>query len=148
MNIKLILNPELEEPEVVIHARTMTPEIESLLAVLQQPLTLSVKDADNQWTLIQPAEVFRIWCDDKQVYLRTADQTYRSPESLTRLEQKLQGHRFLRISKSELINFDQIHTFDLSMNGTILVRLKNKDCSYVSRRNVSRIKALLKGEPL
>ena len=58
-------------------------------------------------------------------------------------EEKLSGRKFVRISNSEIINLNKTANFDLSFVGTIQVKLKNGDTTFVSRRYVSEIKKIL-----
>ena len=62
---------------------------------------------------------------------------------LYQVEEKLTGRRFVRISNSEIINLNKTANFDLSFAGTIQVKLKNGDVTFVSRRYVSEIKKIL-----
>ena len=58
-------------------------------------------------------------------------------------EERLAGGPFLRVSHGELVNFDHVRSLDLSMAGTISLRLDNGDAAFVSRRNMGRIKSYL-----
>ena len=62
---------------------------------------------------------------------------------LYELEERLAGGPFLRVSHGELVNFDHVRSLDLSMAGTISLRLDNGDAAFVSRRNMGRIKSYL-----
>ena len=69
--------------------------------------------------------------------------TFRLRMRLYQAEEKLTGMRFVRISNSEIINLNKTENFDLSFVGTIQVKLKNGDTTFVSRRYVSEIKKIL-----
>ena len=69
--------------------------------------------------------------------------TFRLRMRLYQVEEKLTGRRFVRISNSEIINLNKTANFDLSFAGTIQVKLKNGDVTFVSRRYVSEIKKIL-----
>ena len=45
--------------------------------------------------------------------------------------------------RKKIINLDQTANFDLSFAGTIQVKLKNGETTFVSRRYVSEIKKIL-----
>ena len=49
----------------------------------------------------------------------------------------------MRISNAEIIQLKKVEHFDLSITGTILVRLSDGSTTYVSRRYVGRIKQML-----
>ena len=59
------------------------------------------------------------------------------------LEEKLDKNCFVRISNSEIINLKKVKSFDLSLTGTICVKMKNGRVTYASRRYVSKIKQVL-----
>ena len=59
------------------------------------------------------------------------------------MENILDKTKFVRISKSEIINLKAVKNFDLSFTGTISVEMKNGKISYVSRRFVAKIKKIL-----
>ena len=62
---------------------------------------------------------------------------------LYELEKRLPSDQFVRISNSEIINLKKVNSFDLSLTGTICVRLSNGTTTYVSRRYVSKLKKIL-----
>ena len=62
---------------------------------------------------------------------------------LYEIEEILNNKKFVRISKSEIINLREVKNFDFSFVGTISVQMKNNDVCYVSRRFVSKIKKIL-----
>ena len=51
--------------------------------------------------------------------------------------------RFLRISKSEIINLRKIERLDMSITGTIKVVLTDGTETFTSRRNVTKLKKSL-----
>ena len=61
---------------------------------------------------------------------------------LYELEEML-GKHFARISNSDIVNLKKVKEFNLSIVGTICVKLSNGTVTYVSRRFVSKIKQIL-----
>ena len=59
------------------------------------------------------------------------------------LEETLKNTSFIRISNSEIINFNEVENLDLGIIGTIIVNFKSGNKAYVSRRNVAKIKKYL-----
>lgn len=53
------------------------------------------------------------------------------------------GKHFARISNSDIVNLKKVKEFNLSIVGTICVKLSNGTVTYVSRRFVSKIKQIL-----
>ena len=85
----------------------------------------------------------RIYAQGQQVLARTDGETVLLKNRLYELEERLAGGPFLRVSHGELVNFDHVRSLDLSMAGTISLRLDNGDAAFVSRRNMGRIKSYL-----
>lgn len=64
-------------------------------------------------------------------------------KKLYELESQLDKRQFIRISKSEIVNIRKIKKLDISHAGTIKVALMDGTETYTSRRNVSKLKAVL-----
>ena len=52
--------------------------------------------------------------------------------------------RFIRISNTDIVNFDYLKNMDMSLNGNIVMNLKNGERVFVSRRYMKEIKTKLK----
>ena len=63
--------------------------------------------------------------------------------TLAEMEAVLDRSRFLRISRSELINLYRVSSFDFSLSGTIQVRFDDGSVSWVARRYVRAIQKTL-----
>ena len=62
---------------------------------------------------------------------------------LYELEGKLDRHTFVRISNSEIVNLRKVAALDLSLTGTIRLKLTDGTVCYASRRYVKKIKEAL-----
>lgn len=93
--------------------------------------------------ILDPTKILRIWAEDDDVYARTENETFRLKNRLYEIESRLDPTSFVRISRSEIINLDQAESFDLSLMGTIEIRMKDGHRSYVARRNVKKLKEVL-----
>ena len=74
------------------------------------------------------------------------EERYVIPSKLYELEEELTQSHLIRISKSEIVNIRKIKSLDMSVSGTIKITMKNDHETYVSRRNVSKLKERLKSE--
>ena len=99
--------------------------------------------SDDRAEIISPDDIYRIYSENQKVLAVTEKGTFRLRMRLYQVEEKLTGRRFVRISNSEIINLNKTANFDLSFAGTIQVKLKNGDVTFVSRRYVSEIKKIL-----
>ena len=144
MKIKYIIGDKYTEPEVHLCVREKNREAEALYEAVETLLELRIvgyKGQESEFLL--PAEIVRIYSENKKVFARTAEGCYEVKDRLYMLEEQLREQKFVRISNSELVNVQQIEKFDMSYAGTIQVRMKNGDVTYVSRRFVRKIKEVL-----
>lgn len=144
MEIELKVDPDRQEPKIVILAGEETEELRRLARELSQ-LALGpilVWEGDRARRLPQ-GEFLRFYADGKGVSAQTARAVYAVRLRLYELEERLDGRRFVRISNSEIINLDKVTAIDLSLTGTIRMTLDETVSAYVSRRYVKRIKETL-----
>lgn len=144
MDVEIRLEPGRESPKVLI----LTGEMNETVAELARRLAAGESRFLAGWRedevlLLDPAQVRRIYAEGQQVLARTVDETVVLKARLYELEERLAGGPFLRVSHSEIVNFDHVKSLDLSMAGAISLRLDNGDAAFVSRRNMGRIKAYL-----
>lgn len=142
MDIRLELDPALSETQVVVRAPAMTPEVEALLARLEDPETL-LGFREGEALPLAAADILRFYGEDKGVLAQTETGTYAVRQRLYELEERFAPHRFARISHSEIVNLKKVTALDLTLTGTIRMTLSGGVTTYVSRRYVRRIKEVL-----
>ena len=144
LDVEIRLEPGRAAPKVLI----LTGEMNETVAELARRLSavesrfLAGRRGDEV-LLLDPAQVRRIYAQGQQVLARNEGETVLRKNRLYELEERLAGGPFLRVSHGELVNFDHVRSLDLSMAGTISLRLDNGDAAFVSRRNMGRIKSYL-----
>lgn len=144
MKIEINLDPQCKEPQLLITAAEINKEIEYIVSLFSDKHVESfIGFQEESVTLLQPQDIFRIYASQGRVYAETAEKTYRLKIRLYEAEEQLNTHEWVRISHSELINIKKAKHFDLSLNGTIGVEFINGVRTYVSRRSMPKIKALL-----
>ena len=144
MEVEIRIDPNLEQPKVVICAPQETPELrrlaEQLSALALGPI--QVWEEDRSY-LLQQEDFLRFYTQGKGVCAQTTGKTYSVRLRLYELEEQLDPLRFVRISNSEIINLDAVTAVDLSLTGTICMTLNGHIACYVSRRYVKKIKEVL-----
>ena len=144
MKIKYIIGDKYPEQEVHLCVKEKNREAEELYEAIETLLELRIIGYRGQESeLISPTQIVRIYSENKKVFARTAEECFEVKERLYVLEGQLEKQKFVRISNSELVNVQQIEKLDMSYAGTIQVRMKNGDVTYVSRRFVRKIKEVL-----
>ena len=144
MKIEIQVDESRKEPLVVVYTDRVSEEIHALVRRLSQdaPQVL-VGFREDEATLLQEEAVLRVYAEGGRVFAETMDGVYALRLRLYELEERLDRTRFVRISNSEMVNLRKVKVFDLSLAGTICVRMQNDAVTYVSRRYVAKIKQVL-----
>ena len=93
--------------------------------------------------VLEEEEILRLYARDGKVFAVTPAGEYALRLRLYEAEARLSPQRFARISHAEIINLKKVRQFDLSLSGTIQVRLCDGSVTYVSRRYVGKLKQRL-----
>ena len=144
MKVELRVVPQREEPAVVVEVPALTGEAEALAGRIRglfpRPVTLW---QGERAVPTEPESILRFYARDKGVFAQTGEGEFIVRARLYELEEELDGHTFVRISQSEIVNLKQITALDLSLTGTIKITLTGGVVTYTSRRYVKKIKQAL-----
>ena len=144
MRVDLKLDSEYTEPLAVIYTAEITDEVtEAVKRLKETGSDIITGFPDERAEILSPDDIYRVYSENQKVLAVTEKGTFRLRMRLYQAEEKLSGRKFVRISNSEIINLNKTANFDLSFVGTIQVKLKNGDTTFVSRRYVSEIKKIL-----
>lgn len=144
MQIEIKIDKNCIEPKIVILAQSMSEDIKRIVGLLSaETPQLLAGFRDDQLEILEPAKVLRLYAQQGKVIAVTENGEFTLRQRLYELEEKLEKDGFIRISNSEIINLKKAKNFDLSLAGSICVRLSDGTITYVSRRYVSKIKQLL-----
>lgn len=144
MKVEVIIDESLDENKVTIYAKKYSKDIENIRDMLtDRLLDKIVAFYDKEIFILSFDEIIRIYAQDKDVFVKNNNKSYKVRLTLTELEKRLDKKKFIRISRSEIVNIDYIKRLDLSFIGTIAVELTNDEVSYVSRRRLKDFKKIL-----
>lgn len=144
MKLEIKLDPARSEPLVTVQAEEITPEVDEIVRRLtQETPRLLTGSRDGRLEILEPERIYRFYASGGKVFAVTERGEYTLRQRLYELEASLDGRQFVRISNAEIIQLKKVEHFDLSITGTILVRLSDRSTTYVSRRYVGRIKQIL-----
>lgn len=141
MKVEINIDPGCKEPKIVVHTDRMTDEIRTLVRQLSVPEVLPAQ-TERGVEFISIPDVIRIYSERQKVLAQTQKGVYLLKSRLYEMEERLSSHSFVRISSSELVNIRMITGMDFSLAGTIRLSLKGGITTYVSRRQVAKIKKL------
>ena len=142
MKVNIDISPECREPYAVIHDK-VTDEIQRMIDVFsnsETPVTALQNEEDI--VVLQPKEIYMVRVEDGDTIIYGARQKYRSRKRLYELAQQL-GKQFMQISKTTLINLSYMDSIEPGFSGTLLLKLKNGDKDYVSRKYLPEFKKYL-----
>lgn len=144
MQVEIKIDPSCTEPKVIIMAASMTEDVNRIVKKVSEDVPRIISGSkDDKIEVLEPSDLIRIYAGTGKVFAVTDQGEYTLRLRLYELEERLDPHRFVRISNSEIINLKKVINFDLSFTGTIYVKLSNGTVTYVSRRYVSKIKKIL-----
>lgn len=145
MKVEININPEIEETKIVIHAKEITNEVTKLAnSLTEENINTIIGFLDDKVYILDKKDIESFYTEDNKIFARNKDQKkYYIKYRMYELEESLKNTSFIRISNSEIINFNEVRNLDLGIIGTIIVNFKSGNTAYVSRRNVAKIKKYL-----
>lgn len=148
MGIKIFTNisKEFKETTLTITAPVLTEEIQGIIEYASNSKVPSkiMANKNNEIYFIKIEDIICFFSQDKYNYIRTKDGIYRLKYKLYEIEEVFNSKDFIRISKSCIININQVKCFDTNTLGTLIVKLNDNTQEVVSKRNVSQIMKLLR----
>ena len=145
MQIKTIIDKKYTETEIHVCKDSLDDEVRYVVGELHGLFDESLTGTDDRGNkcVIRPVDIVSFYAEGQKVFAIDNDRKYTIPRKLYEIEEKLGESGFIRISKSEIVNFRKIKSMDMSLAGTIKVIMKNGYETYTSRRNVAKIKEML-----
>ena len=144
MKVKLEIDSDASEDELIIKAKNISPEMEQLYRKLQN---IEHEDQiecfkDNVTYYLPLNKILFFETDAKQVILHTQDRACLDKHKLYELENIL-GAGFMRISKSTIINLDQIYGLTRSISDCKIQFHDTYKTVYASRRYYKELRMRL-----
>ena len=145
--VTIDIDPSVEEPEVIIRAKEETALVREIASFVEEQMakeqTGIAVSKDGMTEEIDVSDIIRIYREDRKVVVIATDGDYQGRFSLQEFEERLDQSRFLRISRSEIINLNRVSGFDMSFRGTVKVIFEDDSYSWVSRRYVNTVRLRL-----
>ncbi|MBQ6148312.1 MAG: LytTR family transcriptional regulator DNA-binding domain-containing protein [Oscillospiraceae bacterium] len=147
IDIDIQIVAKCTDPQVIIRTNRMTPDIDSIVHAIQncidtQYAMVTAYDGDTM-VLLSQREIIRVFKENRKLIIQTDRGDFIAPKTLGEIESILNSTRFLRTSRSEIINLYKVSDFDFSLSGTIRVHFDNGTSTWVSRRYVRTIQNVL-----
>lgn len=147
MNIEVILDEIYKEVNVKIFSASYSKEVEIIKEAIENlqknPSEKIVAFKKDEIKIIDYKEISRFYSENNKLYLDSKRERYLTKLRIYELEERLPRNKFIKISRSEIVNLDYVEKLDLSFTGTIALKMKDGKVTYVSRRNIKKFKEIL-----
>ena len=145
MKVRIELDPEMDEAEMIIRAPRLTEDLAQLQQmILDRKMTTSTFYKDRSEYFVNVSEILFFETDGEKIYGHTREDAYEVRQKLYELEEIL-PITFCRISKSTIVNAKQIYSIEKSFSGTSTVNFyQTHKQVHVSRHYYQLLKERLK----
>jgi two-component system LytT family response regulator len=113
------------EPERFHKALARATKRDLLSFLDAQPIDRLVIRTRSKVSFLKPSEIDWIEADGKHARLHAGSETHVVRHTLTRLEQRLAPHGFVRVHRSAIVNMDRIKELEPWFHGEFVVILKD-----------------------
>ena len=123
MKIRIEIDENLEEQEVIIRAPAWNEEVtalkERIAGEYKMPSVLNVRQKERDF-FIPFHDILFFETENKVIYAHTNDKMLETEYKLYELEERLPGY-FMRISKSAILNTKQIYSINRNLAASSIV---------------------------
>ncbi|WP_250672980.1 LytTR family DNA-binding domain-containing protein (plasmid) [Paraclostridium ghonii] len=145
MKIELNIDQNIKEETIAISVKQTSTKVNKIIQIatnLEIPDLKLYGKHDNKIYPLQLTSVLRFYSADKKVFAQIDNIEMLIDYRLYELEESL-SENFIRISNTEIINFDYVENLEIDKGGLIKIIFKNKTETYSSRRYLKKIKERL-----
>ena len=142
MKVSVELSKEYNPPYAVIYTDAVTYEIQKVIDLLGMKEAPLIAQQEDRMEVLKPDEVYMIRVEGGDTVIYTEKEKYYSRKRLYETLDQL-GAGFMQISKQTAVNLSCIKSVEAGFNGTLLLKLKNGNADYVSRKYLPEFKKYL-----
>ena len=136
-----------DQPEYIeIHCYRISDEVREIIAFVKSRQGQLTGTADERQYEIAVSDVFYIESVDNRNFIYTKDKVYETRQKLYELEEILKEKRFLRVSKSTLLNLMKVSAIKPALNSRFTAELFSGEQVIITRKYVPELKKALKGD--
>lgn len=136
-----------DQPEYIeIHCYRISDEVREIIAFVKSRQGQLTGTADERQYEIAVSDVFFIESVDNKTFIYTKNKVYETRQKLYELEEILKEKRFLRVSKSTLLNLMKVSAIKPALNSRFTAELFSGEQVVITRKYVPELKKALKGD--
>lgn len=127
--MKIVINTDesLQDTEVSISCRQLTPQIEKILSTLRIMDKQLTANKSAETYILDAEQVYYVESVDKKTFLYTAKEVYETNLKLYELEEQLNDYGFIRTGKSSIVHLKYIKSLKADLDRRIKVTMKNNE---------------------
>lgn len=136
-----------DQPEYIeIHCYRISEKVREIIAFVKSRQGQLTGTADDRQYEIAVSDVFYIESVDNKTFIYTKNKVYETRQKLYELEEILKEKRFLRVSKSTLLNLMKVSAIKPALNSRFTAELFSGEQVVITRKYVPELKKALKGD--
>lgn len=145
--MKLILkeNPDAELT-VTVEYPNQNSQVSRIIQKMKTEERFLIGSENGRTCKVLVPDIFYIESVDKRTFMYTKEKIFRSEKRLYQLERELKEYDFVRVSRTCLLNVNELVHIRMLSNSRLEAELSNGEKIIVSRTYISEIKRKLFGE--
>ena len=140
------ISKEYKSIKVLITAPELNEQVQSILNNLStvcENRNNIVATKNNELFLLKTNDILYFYSDEKYIYAKTRDESYRVKQKMYELEEILPNNKYVRISSAYIINIDKTISFDMGQIGSLYAKMEDGKKLEVSKRKIKEVKNFL-----
>lgn len=140
MKITVNVDEKLDDTEIKISCKLVTPDVENMVAMLQMMNQQLAVTKENENYLLAVSKILYIEALERKTFVYADENVYESKLKLYEMEEKLCHSGFLRVSKSCLVHLKFIKSIRNDVERKLRLTLENGEQIMMSRQYADEIK--------
>lgn len=132
-----------EEEELILKCRSLDESLVEIINRFKRGGGKLTAYQDGNMFFIEPEEVFYFESVEQKVFAYCKSEVYQVKSKLYELLDELPGWKFIRVSKSVILNLNKIKSLTPAFSGRYEALLKNGEKVIISRQYVGLLKESL-----
>ena len=140
MKIRINQDKTMSEIEVIVNCPTVDARVRNLLDALRQCAVSLTGMAEDRTVCVPLHAILYIESINRKTFFYDENRVFRCKDSLTALESLLEQYRFLRISKSCIVNIAQVASTYRCDNHRLGLLLRNGERLVAGRVYAAKVR--------
>lgn len=132
-----------EQENVIIRCHEMSDNILRIVQAINAKSVSLIGYEGEEIHRLSMRDVYYFEAVDNKVFIYCKEHVYESKQKLYEIEEMCQGRKFMRASKSTIINLSKIAFIKPSLSGRFEAKMDNDETIVVSRKYVPIMKDIL-----